>query len=168
MHFQGEEEADADPVRNSSWRNVEAFQSKSLPKAVNPMSNKTRGCNYERQLVDLLYERGFAAVRVAGSGAKPLPTPDIVACRKGKILAIECKTTRKNQVYLKDDQVDDLKAYSKTAGAEPLLAIKFLQQKWFFLKPSRLPRTNGSTLVVSREFVAKRGVTIAELDPLIS
>ena len=97
-----------------------------------------------------------------------MPTPDIVACRRGRILAIECKTSRKNQVYLKDDQVDDLKAYSKTAGAEPLLAIKFLQQQWHFLKPARLPRTNGSTLVVSREFVAKRGMTITDLDPLIS
>jgi Holliday junction resolvase len=132
------------------------------------MSNKTRGCNYERQLVDLLHQRGFAAVRVAGSGAKPLPTPDIVACRKGRILAIECKTTRKNQVYLKDEQIDELKAYSKTAGAEPLLAIKFLQQQWHFLKPSRLPRTNGSKLVVSKEFLAKRGMALTDLDPLVS
>jgi Holliday junction resolvase len=131
------------------------------------MSNKSRGCNYERQLVDLLHQRGFAAVRVAGSGAKPLPTPDIVACRRGKILAIECKTSRKNQVYLRDEQVDDLKVYSRTAGAKPLLAIKFLQQQWHFLKPFRLPRTNGSTLVVSRDFISKRGMTISDLDPLM-
>jgi Holliday junction resolvase len=132
------------------------------------LSNKRRGCNYERQLVDLLHSRGFAAVRVAGSGAKALPTPDIVACRKGKILAIECKTTRKNQVYLPDQQVKELAQYSKTAGARPLLAIKFTQQQWYFLAPSKVPRTNGSILVVSRDFVDKRGLTLPDLDSLVS
>jgi Holliday junction resolvase len=135
---------------------------------VGQVSNKRRGCNYERQLVDLLHQVGFAAVRVAGSGSKPLPAPDVVACRGGKILAIECKTTRKNQVYISDAQIGDLRAYAKTAGAQPLLAVKFVQQQWAFLKPSRMPRTNGTTVVVSRDYVAKRGIPISQLDSITS
>lgn len=131
------------------------------------MSNKSRGCTYERQLVDLLYQKGFAAVRVAGSGAKAMPTPDIVACRGGRILAIECKTTRKNQVYIADGQVRDLRKYSRAAGARALLAVKFTQQQWYFLEPVRIPRTNGSAMVISRDYVARKGITLPELDTLV-
>lgn len=131
------------------------------------MSNKKRGCNYERQLVDLLHNRGFAAVRVAGSGAKPLPTPDIVACQKGRILAIECKTSRKNQVYISNDQVNNLCEYSKMAGAKPLIAVKFTQREWYFLIPSKVPRTSSNLLVVSREMAAKEGLKLLDLDPLL-
>lgn len=126
------------------------------------MSNKSRGCNYERQLVDLLHNVGYVAVRVAGSGAKPLPCPDVVACRKGTILAIECKTTRKNQVYISDDQMQDLALYSKAAGARPYVAVRFTQQPWIFFPPSRIPRTNGNVSVVSREMLAK-GLTLADI-----
>ncbi len=130
------------------------------------MGNRRRGINYERQLVDLLHERGYAAVRVAGSGAKPLPTPDIVACHKGNILAIECKTTRKNQVYLSDAQVRDLCRYSDNAGARPLIAVKFTHMEWYMMNPSKIPRTDGSVLVISRELAAKKGLTVTDIEPL--
>lgn len=130
------------------------------------MSNKSRGCNYERQLVDLLHDAGFAAVRVAGSGAMPLPCPDIVACRRGMILAIECKTTRKNQVYISNDQMDDLNQYSKLAGAKPLVAVRFPHHHWSFFSPSTIPKTDGSVYVVSRQLAARRGLTLADLDAL--
>jgi len=131
------------------------------------MSNKRRGCNYERQLVDLLHGRGFAAVRVAGSGAKSLPSPDIVAIRKGGILAIECKTTKKNQVYVSDDQISNLYKYSETAGAKPLIAVKFTQREWYFLPPSKVPRTNGSAIVVSRELAGREGLKLPDLESLL-
>jgi len=130
------------------------------------LSNKSRGCNYERQLVDLLHDAGFAAVRVAGSGAMPLPCPDIVACRRGRILAIECKTTRKNQVYISHDQMDDLNQYSRVAGARPFVAVRFPHQQWSFFPPSAIPKTNGSVYVVSRQLVATSGLTLADLDAL--
>jgi len=130
------------------------------------LSNKSRGCSYERQLVDLLHDAGFAAVRVAGSGAMALPCPDIVACRKGTILAIECKTTRKNQVYISDEQIDDLNRYSRIAGAHPFVAVRFSHQEWYFFAPSTIPKTNRSTYVVSRRLVAGNGLTLADLDAL--
>ncbi len=130
------------------------------------MSNKTRGCNYERQLVDLLYSRGFATVRVAGSGARSIPSPDIVACRKGKILAIECKTSRRNQVYISEDQIKNLVGYSQAAGAEALVAVKFRQREWYFVHASEIPRTNGSHLVLSKDTAAQKGLTLEDLELL--
>ncbi len=130
------------------------------------MSNRRRGINYERKLVDLLHEMGYAAVRVAGSGAKALPCPDVVACHKGDILAIEVKTTRKNQVYLSDNQVDDLKIYSRNAGAKPLVAVKFTHLDWYFLEPSEIPRTDGSVLVVSRDMATQEGLTSLDIKPM--
>ena len=131
------------------------------------MSNKTRGCNYERQLVDLLYNRGFAAVRVAGSGARSTPSPDIVACRNGKILAIECKTSKRNQVYISEDQIKQLVGYSETAGARALVAVKFRQREWHFVHPSEIPKTNGSHLVLSKDTIAEKGLTLEDLELLI-
>lgn len=54
------------------------------------MSRKRRGINFERRVKKYLEDRGWFAVRCAGS--KPV---DVIAMRKGEVRIIECKINGK-------------------------------------------------------------------------
>ncbi|RLE44410.1 Holliday junction resolvase [Candidatus Woesearchaeota archaeon] len=103
--------------------------------------NKKRGTNAERELIHMFWAKDWTACRVAGSGSMRYPAPDIIASKKGKILAIECKITKNKQKYIKKQEINALKEYSKKAGAKPLIAIKFPKQEWIFLEPESFKET---------------------------
>ncbi len=94
-----------------------------------------RGINYERELVKIFWKHGIAALRVAGSGLAPYPLPDILVGFKGKVYAIEVKSTKKDCIYIDEIKVKELLEFSKIFGAEAYLALKFIRRGWFFLKP---------------------------------
>ena len=101
------------------------------------MSSKSRGCEYERKLVHLLRKMGFTALRVAGSGSMPYPLPDIVASDGKRVIAIEVKSSRKNCVYLRGKDLNNLLEFSSSFGAEPFFAIH-TSDGWFFKKAEEL------------------------------
>src|SRR3990167_2246744 len=72
------------------------------------MAHYAKGANAERELIHLLYDRGFAVVRVAGSGKTSLPCPDIVALAPKVKLAFECKAWDKEHLNITTAQMDEL------------------------------------------------------------
>jgi len=92
-----------------------------------------KGANFERSLVKEFWKRGYASLRVAGSGSAPLSLPDIVAMKNGRIIAVECKTCSKESFYLKNSDIDELQEFSEVAGAEPFVAVKFNNVKPKFI-----------------------------------
>jgi len=90
---------------------------------------KARGTNFERTLVKLFWENGFASLRVAGSGSAPLSLPDIIAIKKGRIIAIECKTCSNDSFYLKNKDIDQLDEFREVSGCEAYVAVKFQRIK---------------------------------------
>jgi len=107
------------------------------------VKNKTKGTNAERELIHLLWESGWAACRVAGSGSMSYPAPDILASRNGVVFAIECKTTKKKQQYLEKEEVKQLLEFAQRSGAQPLIAVRFSHEPWYFLTPSQLKETQA-------------------------
>jgi len=85
---------------------------------------------------------GWAAVRVAGSGSSRFPSPDILASNGSRILAIECKSTKKRYQYLEHSQLRQLQQFARTFNAEPWIAVKF-STNWRFFKPEDLKRTKN-------------------------
>ena len=65
------------------------------------MSFKSKGINGERELVHMFWNRGWACLRIAGSGSSKYPSPDILAGNKLRKLAIECKITKDQKKYFK-------------------------------------------------------------------
>lgn len=57
------------------------------------MKNRKR---YENELEKRLWDEEWASFRVAGSGCVDHESADIVACKNGRTLIIEVKTTNKN------------------------------------------------------------------------
>ena len=111
------------------------------------MSTKSKGTNAERELIHNFWANGFAAIRSAGSGSMKYPSPDILAAKKNRILAIECKITKKENKYFEKKEIVDLLKFSKMFGAEPLIAVKFKGFDWFFLRVGNLKETEKSFMI---------------------
>ncbi|MCW1301050.1 MAG: Holliday junction resolvase Hjc [Candidatus Nanoarchaeia archaeon] len=93
-----------------------------------------KGSEAERELMKLLWKHGIGAVRVAGSGKAKSPTCDLVIGKSGKILVVECKSTKKDAIYLEEDEVEKIRKLAEVWGCEALIGCRFARSNWFFLK----------------------------------
>lgn len=118
--------------------------------------NKQKGANAERELYRLLNDKGFACVRVAGSGMMENTACDLLAGKKDAKYAVECKVTKDTKKYFAAEQIKNLVEFSDLFGVEPLVAIKFNRKGWFFIEPEKLFKTNKG-LVISLEDIQKLG-----------
>ncbi|MBI5148233.1 Holliday junction resolvase, partial [Candidatus Pacearchaeota archaeon] len=105
------------------------------------MGNKEKGANAERELLHMLWQKGFACARVAGSGKIPEPSCDLVAGKFRKKYAIECKTSKDKKRYIDSKQISDFLIFSEIFGLEPVMAIRFNREDWLFLHPEKLEKT---------------------------
>ena len=70
------------------------------------MSKKGKGINAERELIHAFWkEKNWTAIRVAGSGCSKYPAPDIVAGNLLRKLAIECKSSKTNIIYIPKEEI---------------------------------------------------------------
>ncbi len=97
------------------------------------MSTKSKGINAERELIHMFWDKGFAALRVAGSGSSKYPSTDLIVGNKDKKLAIECKMTKESKKYFSNEDIEQLKVFSTLFGALALVAVKFKGFDWYFL-----------------------------------
>ena len=85
-----------------------------------------KGRQAERFVVEKLWDLGFAAIRVPGSGRSyKRPHPDIVAGNGKRYLAFQVKSTKEKQKYFRKNEISDLKEFCSSFGSEPLIAVKF-------------------------------------------
>ncbi len=126
------------------------------------MNTKNKGSNAERQLIKMLWESGYAAVRAAGSGSTRFPSPDVIASNKIRTIAFECKASKNLKKYLTEEEVKQLKEFSNIFGAEPWIGIKYDKLPWYFITTEDLKKTpNG--YVISIEIATNKGLLFEEL-----
>jgi len=101
---------------------------------VNELAHYNKGANAERELIKVLFGKGFAVLRVAGSGVSPLPSPDVVAIKSGRILAFECKAWRGDYLAIPVVTMNDEVNWARVAGAEFFIAWKIPHDGWLFVK----------------------------------
>lgn len=89
----------------------------------------------------MFWSKGWATIRSAGSGSMKYPGPDLLVGNLFKRMAIECKSTKETKLYLSDDDVNQLKDFSKVFDARPWFAIRFLRMNWLFVSLEDLERT---------------------------
>ncbi len=102
---------------------------------------KRKGTKFERELIELLWDFGFAALRAAGSGSASYPCPDIVASNGKIVLAFEVKTRSKLPLYVSEREVKELVMFSNLFGAKPYIALRLPRKKWRFILIERLSKT---------------------------
>jgi len=96
---------------------------------------KKRGYDAERELVQMMREQGFDAVRVPASAPSNEPLPDVFAVKATTVVAFEVKSQVKYS-YFKADQVAKLNAFLNIHKIYPrryaVLAGKFKYKGWSF------------------------------------
>jgi len=126
------------------------------------MARYNKGANAERQLIHRLFEAGFSVIRTAGSGKTPLPAPDIIALKRGRILAFECKAWKAKNLAIPVEQVEELLDWSEVAGAEPLIGWKIPRKGWFFLKSGQMKNT-GKFFTINSSNAMEKGKSLEEV-----
>ncbi len=121
------------------------------------MSNKAKGSKAERELLDILTENGWRAVRVAGSGVNDNSPCDIMAAKLGKKgFVIEAKSSKKSTIYITKAQIEDFVLFASIIGLKPAIALRFNYEGWLFISPEQLKDT-GKYFAVSKETAKCQG-----------
>lgn len=125
-------------------------------------NTKAKGTKAERELIDLFWQNGYAAVRAAGSGSTRHPCPDIIASDGIRKIAIECKSIKGLTKYLSNEDIKQLLDFSQAFGSESWIGIRFDVLKWYFLSVEDLDKTKGG-YVISIEKARRIGMLFEEL-----
>ncbi len=120
---------------------------KEKKKRIPPSKRKTKGSIFERQLITMFWNEGWAASRIAGSGSTKYFSPDIIAGKERRIIVIEAKTTIEKQKYLTKTEVEELKEYAKIMGAESWISVKFKNNNIKFVSTNNVKTTKKSIIV---------------------
>lgn len=126
------------------------------------MSLKSKGIAAERELVHILQNHGFAAIRVAGSGSTVAPSTDVIAGNAGRVFSFECKTIKRDSRYIAKQQIHDFVSFSSQFGAECWIAVRFARTPWLFLLIEDLIETEKN-FGITKTLALQRGLKIEEL-----
>jgi len=126
------------------------------------MAHYAKGANAERELIHTLSDMGFAVLRVAGSGVSPLPSPDVVALKNGKIIAFECKAWNGKHLAIPVVTFNDEVNWAKLAGAEFFIGWKIPREGWLFVRANHFHNA-GKNFMISLEEARKQSVTLTAL-----
>lgn len=126
------------------------------------MSAKSKGTKAERDLIRLFWSRGWAAMRSAGSGSQQYPSPDVLAGKDGRRLAIECKVTKEKKKYFAQEEIRHLQYFAQRLSAEAWLAVKFPEKDFYFFHIDDLQEA-GKSYVVSLDLASTKGLRFVEL-----
>jgi Holliday junction resolvase len=127
------------------------------------MSRKSKGINAERELIHLFWKHNWTAIRTAGSGANKYPSPDIVAGNIVRKLAIECKASKNDAIYLMQEDIDQIKTYASLFGAEAWFGVRFNNYEWYFLSLDDIQQTKGNNYVIATDYIKQKGLLFEEL-----
>ncbi|WP_435197567.1 Holliday junction resolvase Hjc [Natronomonas sp. EA1] len=128
------------------------------------VNTNSKGNRRERELVNLLDERGFAVMRAPASGAATeRELPDVLAGNGELFYAIEAKASAGRPIYLTGEEVEALVYFSRNFGAKPRIAVRFDREDWYFFHPADLHTTDGGNYRVKKETALASGVDLAEL-----
>ncbi|HDN83545.1 MAG TPA: Holliday junction resolvase [Candidatus Altiarchaeales archaeon] len=115
------------------------------------MKSYTKGAKFERELVWEFWNSGWVAIRAAGSGKISLPVPDIIALKNGKIISIECKSTKNSKLNVKK-AVKKLKLFLGIAGGKAYISVKFPREKPRFYDIEMLEKKGKYTITMKDSY----------------
>lgn len=126
------------------------------------MRRKKKGIRAERELLDKLWNYGIGAIRVAGSGSTGHPSADVIAGYKGKLVVIEVKTTSKESIYIRSDEIRSMRNLAEVLGAECWLAVKFSADrgKFYMIRVSDTRKTSSGSVIIDLSTARSKGLPV--------
>lgn len=98
-----------------------------------------KGARFERQLKEMLRQKGFWVVRSSKSGVDGL-APDLVALSSTKKFALECKAWKAG-LHFDKPKMEIMKQFENTTGIPFYIAWKQPREEWRFFPLSALKET---------------------------
>jgi len=123
---------------------------------------KSKGSKAERDLIHMFWAKGCAAMRAAGSGSTQHPSPDVIAGDGKRFFAFEVKSSKERTKYVAKHEINQLDLFANSFGARPFVAIKFDNEKWYFLRLTDLEVTKKS-YVITLGLARKKGLVFEEI-----
>ncbi|HUC39127.1 MAG TPA: Holliday junction resolvase Hjc [Candidatus Acidoferrum sp.] len=117
------------------------------------MTRYSKGARCERELLTILHDRGYSVVRSAGSGVNSI-SPDLVAVRKGRGLAFECKAWESTSISIDPDKYRSLVEWEQNSEMQTFIAWRMNGQGWFFVGLGELFRAEKNYTITMKD--AKR------------
>ncbi len=115
------------------------------------ISYSKKGTNTERQVVKLFEQKGYAATRIpASGGATKSDRPDILCGNGHDIYAIEVKSSKKDTIYIRKEQIHELIRFAYKFGAKPLICVKFNRKPHTLLTVNQLSQTKGGNYRIKK------------------
>jgi holliday junction resolvase Hjr len=111
------------------------------------MTRYNKGASAERELIKELFAVGFSVTRVAGSGVNPLPCPDVIALKNGKILAFECKAWNGKYLAISKESMEEEQSWADIAGGEFYVAWKIPREGWLFVQKKHFHLANKNYMI---------------------
>jgi len=122
------------------------------------------GSKEERDLVNKLWNAGFAAMRApASGGATKRPLPDVLAGNGKLYLAIEVKSSKQDHIYIDNEKITNLVEFCDIFGAVPYIGAKFIRKPWRFVKLEDLHVTRSNNYRVNTDLAFSKGIDFDEV-----
>lgn len=100
-----------------------------------------KGANAERKLANIFKDKGFVTIRSAGSGSS-ISTPDLVAIKRGLILAFEIKSWA-TKPHLTKKETEMFKNWCEVSGGMGFFVWRKTGGDWVFLD---IKKYNGGVM----------------------
>ncbi len=114
------------------------------------MTRYQKGASAERELLNSLYDRGYAVIRAAGSGVNALG-PDLVVLKNNVAIAFECKSGYKSGLSIEEEQYKKITEWAERTTFPIYVAWRINREGWFFILPSELRKTERHRVITPRE-----------------
>ncbi len=118
-----------------------------------------KGYRAERLLLQELSKLGYMVMRAPHSGSSSIASPDIVAVKNGRVIAIECKA-REEAFKIEEDQLLQLKQWEEMGGAVPYIAWKISREEWKFIHLKNVMEKDGN---IGKKFAEAVGIGINQI-----
>lgn len=123
--------------------------------------SKKKGNRAENELMHILMDAGYSAIRAAGSGTGS-PCPDILAFRGVDQYGFECKSVENPNLQLRKEQIKDLIAWQENTNITAYIAWRLRGGEWLFVRTAYL-KENEKAYSLRLEDAKKFGIRLEEI-----
>jgi Holliday junction resolvase len=113
------------------------------------LTRYTKGARSERELLSMLHDNGYSVVRSAGSGVNSI-SPDLIAIKKGRGLAFECKAWDSTSLSIEPEKYRSLEEWRDNAGMDTYIAWRMNGGGWFFMRLNEMTRTEKNYTITMK------------------
>lgn len=115
-----------------------------------------KGARAERELIAYFSEHGFEVIRAAGSGVNSL-SPDLLAFRKGRQYAVECKAWDAGSLSFPKEKVAQMKKWEEVTGITYFVGWRVKREGWLIFPVHMLEEQKKTfTITLSKAKLAGR------------